>query len=78
MRLRIAAGATAWALARPGIRLVKRGEDASAVVEVDAGEEWATRFALSLGGQAEVLSPPAARRHFAERVRKTLTRYGRS
>ncbi len=54
---------------------MKRGDDGGAVVEVDAGAEWATRFALSLGGQAEVLAPPAARRHFAERVRNTLGRY---
>jgi proteasome accessory factor C len=75
VRLRIAPEATAWALARPGIRLVKQGEDGSAVVEVGAGEEWATRFALSLGGRAEVIAPAAARRHFAERVRRTLARY---
>jgi proteasome accessory factor C len=60
----------------PGIRLVKREDDGGAVVEVGAGEEWATRFALSLGGQAEVIAPPAARKHFAERVRRTLARYG--
>ncbi len=78
VRIRIAAGATGWALARPGIRLARRGEDGSAVVEVGAGEEWATRFALSLGGQAEVIAPAAARRHFAERVRRTLARYGAS
>jgi proteasome accessory factor C len=76
VRIRIAPGATAWALARPGIRLAQREEDGGAVVLVDAGEEWATRFALSLGGQAEVLGPPAARKHFAERVRGTLARYG--
>ena len=78
VRIRIAAGATAWALARPGIRLVRRGEDGGSVVEVGAGEEWATRFALSLGGQAEVIGPSAARRHFEERVRRTLARYGAS
>ncbi|HYD42170.1 MAG TPA: WYL domain-containing protein [Anaeromyxobacter sp.] len=76
VQLRIAAGATAWAVARPGIRLVKRLEDGGAVVEVGAGQEWAARFALSLGGQAEVLSPAAARKHFAEQVRRTLDRYG--
>jgi len=75
VRIRIAPGATAWAVARPGIKLVRRGEDGGAVVEVGAGEEWATRFALSLGGQAEVIAPAAARRHFAERVRRTLARY---
>ncbi len=76
VHIRIAPGATGWALARPGIRLVKRTEDGGAVVAVDAGEEWATRFALSLGGQAEVMAPAAARKHFAERVRRTLARYG--
>ena len=76
VRIRIAPGATGWALARPGIRLVRRGEDGGAVVEVLAGEEWATRFALSLGGQAEVIAPAAARRHFAEQVERTLSRYG--
>ncbi len=75
VRIRVGPGAAAWALARPGLRLVEREEDGAAVVEVDAGEEWATRFALSLGGQAEVLAPAAARRHFADRVRRTLARY---
>jgi proteasome accessory factor C len=41
----------------------------------DAGEEWATRFALSLGGDAEVASPASSRRHFAESVRRALARY---
>jgi proteasome accessory factor C len=76
VHIRIAPGATGWALARPGIRLVKRTDDGGAVVAVEAGEEWATRFALSLGGQAQVIAPAAARRHFEERVRRTLTRYG--
>jgi proteasome accessory factor C len=75
VHIRIAPGATAWAIARPGIKLVRRDEDGGAVVEVGAGEEWATRFALSLAGQAEVIGPAAARRHFAERVRRTLARY---
>jgi predicted DNA-binding transcriptional regulator YafY len=38
-------------------------------------EEWATRFALSYGGAAEVMGPPSARRHFADAVRRTLHRY---
>jgi proteasome accessory factor C len=75
VRIRIAPAAAPWALARPGIRLARRLDDGGAVVEVGAGEEWATRFALSLGAQAEVLSPPSARRHFEERVRRTLARY---
>jgi predicted DNA-binding transcriptional regulator YafY len=37
----------------------------------------ATRFALSFGGDAEVLSPASARRHFAEAVRRALARYER-
>ena len=75
VRVRIGPEAAPWALARPGIRLVKQAEDGGAVVEVAAGEEWATRLALSLGGQAEVIAPAAARRHFAERVRRMLARY---
>jgi proteasome accessory factor C len=67
--------AAAWALARPGIRLVKRTEKGGAVVEVKAGDEWATRFALSLGGDAEVVAPASARRHFEAAVRRALERY---
>jgi proteasome accessory factor C len=78
VRIRLDPVAAAWALARPGIELVKRGEDGGAVVEVSAGEEWATRFALSLGGQAEVIAPPSARRRFTELVRRTQGRYGSS
>jgi proteasome accessory factor C len=55
---------------------VRRTEGGGAVVEVaDAGAEWATRFALSLGGDAEVIAPAAARKHFVEAVRRTLARY---
>jgi proteasome accessory factor C len=55
---------------------VKQVERGGAVVEVTgASAEWATRFALSLGGDAEVIAPPAARRHFVETVRRTLARY---
>ena len=76
VRIRLGPLAAAWALARPGLALVERAPDGGAVVEVaGAGEEWATRFALSLGGDAEVVSPPAARRHFAETVRRALARY---
>ncbi len=74
-RLRIGPDAAAWAVARPGVRLVKR-TDAGAVVELPgASAEYATRFALSLGGEAEVIAPAAARRHFTEAVRRTLARY---
>ena len=70
--------AAPWALTRAGLELVRRTEDGGAVVEVaDAGAEWATRFALSLGGQAEVIAPAAARRHFAERIERMLARYER-
>ena len=75
VRIRIAPEAAAWALSRPGIRLMKRGEDGGALVEVAADEEWATRFALSLGGRAEVVAPASARKLFVERVRRTLERY---
>ncbi len=75
-RVRVAAPAVAWAVSRPGIRLV-RSERGGAVVELPgASAEWATRFALSLGGDAEVIAPPQARRQFADAVRRTLARYG--
>ena len=58
------------------MRVVKRADDGGVVVELPgASAEWATRFALSLGGDAEVIAPPAARRHFADAVRRTLARY---
>ena len=76
IRIRVGATAAAWAVSRPGLRLVKRVERGGVIVEVPgAGVEWATRLALSLGGDAEVIAPPAARRHFAEAVRRTLERY---
>ncbi len=75
-RVRVAAAAVAWAVSRPGVRLVKKGERGGAVVELrGASAEWATRFALSLGGDAEVIAPATARRHFAEAVRRSLARY---
>ncbi|MFL5301073.1 MAG: WYL domain-containing protein, partial [Anaeromyxobacteraceae bacterium] len=76
VHIRLAARAAAWALARPGLALVERSGDGGAVVAVQgASEDWATRFALSFGGDAEVLSPPAARRHFGETVKRALARY---
>jgi len=77
IRIRLAPRAADWALARPGgLRVIKRSEREGAVVEVaGVSEEWATRFALSFAGEAEVVAPAAARRHFAEAVRLTLTRY---
>jgi proteasome accessory factor C len=75
-RLRVGADVAAWAVARPGVRLVKRTETGGAVVELPgASAEWATRFALSLGGDAEVIAPAAARRLFTDTVRRTLSRY---
>ena len=79
VQVRVGEDVAAWAVARPGIKLVRRiekGEGAGAVVEIPgASAEWAARFALSLGGDAEVIAPPAARRHFVEVVRKALERY---
>jgi proteasome accessory factor C len=75
VEVRLGARAAAWALARPGIRLVRREEDGGAVIALAASEEYATRFALSLGGDAEVVAPSSARRHFAEAVRRALARY---
>ncbi len=74
-RVRVAPAAVAWAVARPGVRLVKRDKGGAVVELPGASAEWATRFALSLGGDAEVIAPAAARRHFAEAVRRTLSRY---
>ncbi len=76
IRIRLGRLAAAWALARPGrLRVLQRTARGGVVVETGAGEEWATRFALSFGGDAEVIAPPAARRHFAEAVRRALARY---
>jgi proteasome accessory factor C len=76
-RVQVGPLAAGWAIARPGVRLVRRTAKGGAVVEMPgATAEWATRFALSLGGDAEVIAPPPARRHFAEAVRRTLARYG--
>ncbi len=75
VRVRVGPLAAGWAIARPGVRLVNRLEKGGAVVDIPASEEWATRFALSLGGDAEVVAPASARRHFAEAVRRTLGRY---
>lgn len=78
IRIRLAPRAADWALARPGgLRVVKRSDRDGAVVEVaGVSEEWATRFALSFGGEAEVVAPASARRHYTEAVRLTLERYG--
>jgi proteasome accessory factor C len=77
IRIRLEPLAAAWALARPGqLRVVERAPDGGAIVEVEGpGEEWATRFALSFGGGAEVVAPAVARRHFAEAVKRALARY---
>ena len=77
IRIRLGRRAAAWALARPGqLQVVKRTRRGDALVEVEAAsEDWATRYALSFGGDAEVVSPPAARRHFSEAVRRALARY---
>lgn len=76
IRIRLGPVAAAWALSRPGVRAVKDTDRGGAVVEVSGVDEaWATRFALSFGGDAEVIGPPAARRHFADAVRRALARY---
>jgi len=80
VRIRLGPLAAAWALARPGQwRVLRRDAKGGALVEVPGvSDEWATRFALSLGGEAEVLAPAAARRHYAEAVRNALARYAAS
>ena len=76
IRVRLGALAAAWALSRPGLKLVERTADRGAVVEIPgASDDWATRFALSFGGEAEVVAPASARRHFQETVRRALARY---
>ena len=77
IRVRLGPLAAAWALARPGaMELVKRTDDGGAVVELKGvSEEWATRFALSFGGGAEVIGPASAARAFADAVRGALARY---
>jgi len=79
VRLRLGPLAAAWALARPGRwKVLKRDAKGGALVEVPGvSDEWATRFALSMGGGAEVLAPASARRHYAQAVHSTLARYPR-
>ncbi len=76
-RVKLGRKAAAVALSRPGrYRVVKRTAGGGAVVELQAeGEDYATRFALSYGADAQMVSPPSARRHYAETVRRTLARY---
>jgi proteasome accessory factor C len=75
-RVRVGPREAARALARPGVRLVSRTEGGGAVVELPgAADEYATRFALSFAGDAEVVAPASARRHFADIVRRALARY---
>jgi proteasome accessory factor C len=78
IRVRLGARAAAWALSRPGqLRVLERDGDGSVTVELGGADEaWATRFALSFGGDAEVLAPEGALRHFREMARRTLARYG--
>lgn len=78
-RVKLKRKAAAVALSRPGrYRVVKRTAGGGAVVELQAeGEDYATRFALSYGADAQMVSPPSARRHYAETVRRTLARYRR-
>jgi len=77
IRLTLGPRAAAWALSRPGVALLERKDGGGCLVEVaGADEDWATRFALSFGGEAEVVAPPSARRHFAEAVKRSLARYG--
>jgi proteasome accessory factor C len=77
VRIELGPLAAAWALARPaGLTVVKHLDGGGAVVEVPGvTDEWATRFALSFAGDAEVVAPGHARRHFAETIRRTLSRY---
>ena len=75
VKVKLVARAAAWALSRPGVTLVEKTEGGAVVQVAGASQEWATRFALSFGGEAEVIAPPGARRHFAEAVKRALSRY---
>jgi proteasome accessory factor C len=75
VRLRLGPAALAWARERPGVRIAQEGPKGGLVDVAGVDEAWATRFALSFAGDAEVMAPPAARRHFAEAVRRALGRY---
>jgi proteasome accessory factor C len=75
VRLRLGPAALAWARERPGVRIAQEGPKGGLVDVAGVDEAWATRFALSFAGDAEVVAPPAARRHFAEAVRRALARY---
>ncbi len=78
-RVKLGRKAAAVALSRPGrYQVVKRTAGGGAIVELHAeSEDYATRFALSHGTDAQMVSPPSARRHYAETVRRTLARYRR-
>jgi proteasome accessory factor C len=75
VRVRVGPAALAAARLRPGVRVAREGRRGGVVEVSGVDPEWATRFALSFAGDAEVVSPPAARRHFSEAVRKALSRY---
>jgi proteasome accessory factor C len=76
IRIQLGPVAAAWAMSRPGVEIVKRTGRGGAVVELaGVSPEWATRFALSFAGDARVLGPAPARRHFDETVRRGLARY---
>jgi len=75
VRVRLNPGALAWARERPGVRIVQEGPKGGMVEVAGVDDAWATRFALSFAGDAEVVAPASARRHFAEAVRRGLERY---
>ncbi len=75
VRIRLAPAALAWARERPGVRIVQERRGGATVEMSGVDPAWATRFALSFAGDAEVVAPPSARRHFAEAVKRALSRY---
>jgi proteasome accessory factor C len=75
VRIRLGPAALAWARERPGVRIAREGPRGGLVDVAGVDEAWATRFALSFAGDAEVVAPPPARRHFVEAVRRALARY---
>jgi proteasome accessory factor C len=73
--LRFSPGAAAWALSRYGSRAQPLPDGGVDVSIESAGSQYAVSLALSLAGEAEIVSPPEAREALREAVALTLQRY---
>lgn len=73
--VRFSAGAAPWALARYGPKARALDGGGAEVTLDNAGTRWAVSFALSFAGEAEVVSPPAAREALRAEVQRALARY---